>query len=101
MTGSKVDHEGVPLDLPRLAQDYTKAQTAAVVRYLATLTLDNLRLRQALFDQYIGLAVEQGKPEEIILDLQTKREQLTFAVDLQAFGGKTWGIEWMLNDTKP
>lgn len=68
--------------LPRLAQDYTPEQRWACVQFLANLPLEDLRRRQSIKSWEIGEAVRRGLPEEIILDLREKDEQLYDAESL-------------------
>jgi hypothetical protein len=71
-----------PVGLPRLAQDYTSEQRAAVVAWLSSLTLDELRERQRVLRARVAqVAVSPQTCEAGTLgSLSAQREILTEAV---------------------
>lgn len=73
--------------LPRLAQDYTPEQREACITYLASLTMEELRQRQAIKNWEIGRAYHNC-PEEILVSVQEQAEQLSDAVRRKTFGGQ-------------
>jgi len=73
-------------NLPRLIRDYTPAQYEACVDWLSHLALDDLRQRQSLMNEQIGMAYEQAsrpsnlRGEETLQECQNRAEQLRLAV---------------------
>lgn len=73
--------------LPRYAQDYTPEQREACVEWLSRLTLADLRQRQAVMREQIGMAYDAftkkhppAHAEATLIDLQEKDQQLIDAV---------------------
>ena len=74
-------------DLPQYCKDYTAEQTERVVDWLSRLGLSELRERQSICNEQIGMAYTQWAdrtpPEWAVLamdDLQARSDQLMAAV---------------------
>lgn len=72
------------LKLPRDATLFTQAQREAVVNYLSTLPLENLRERQTILEKEIILATER-QLDQVLKNLQVKQELLRVAVEKKEF----------------
>lgn len=66
--------------LPQYAQDYTPEQVEACISYLASLGVPELRHRQALWNQQIVMAWDQGKNDRLVEDMNLKAEQIRQAI---------------------
>lgn len=81
------DPDEILRHLPRYAKDYTPEQREACVEWLSRLPLPELRQRQSLMNEQIGMAYRQATAAHPPLhapatleDLQEKSQQLTDAV---------------------
>lgn len=72
------------LKLPSDATLFTQAQREAVVNYLSTLPLENLRARQTILEKEIILATER-QLDQVLKNLQVKQELLRVAVEKKEF----------------